>query len=149
MGQASRPTRRVTAPPRPAIQRPNCRARLEGAFPSPGGPITAGILMSWGDPSRGLAGRAAGAEGWYDFVRRFDRRRPESAEHPNSVMPITLLDIILIGVMLISGLLAMIRGFIREILSIAAWLIAAAGAPSFYSKLLPFSEAYFNNDIIS
>src|SRR5260370_32966386 len=149
MDQASRQTRRVTAPPRPARQRPNCRARLEGAFPSPGGPITAGILMSWGDPSRGLAARAAGAEGWYDFIRRFDRRRPESAEHPNSVMPITLLDIILIGVMLISGLLAMIRGFMREILSIAAWLIAAVVTLYFYSKLLPLARSYFNNDIIA
>ena len=40
-------------------------------------------------------------------------------------MPITLLDIILLGVMLISALLAMIRGFMREVLSIAAWVIAA------------------------
>ena len=31
-------------------------------------------------------------------------------------MPITLLDILLLAVMLISGLLAMIRGFMREIL---------------------------------
>ena len=38
-------------------------------------------------------------------------------------MPITWLDIILIGVMLISALLAMIRGFMREVLSIAAWVI--------------------------
>ena len=40
-------------------------------------------------------------------------------------MPITLLDIFLLAVMLISGLLAMIRGFMREILSIAAWVGAA------------------------
>ena len=40
-------------------------------------------------------------------------------------MPITLLDIILLMVMLISGLLAMIRGFMREILSIGAWGVAA------------------------
>ena len=40
-------------------------------------------------------------------------------------MPITWLDILLLGVMLISGLLAMIRGFMREILSIAAWGLAA------------------------
>ena len=40
-------------------------------------------------------------------------------------MPITLLDVILIGVMLISAVLAMIRGFMREILSIAAWVVAA------------------------
>ena len=41
-------------------------------------------------------------------------------------MPITWLDLILLGVMLISGLLAMIRGFMREILSITAWFAAAA-----------------------
>ena len=35
-------------------------------------------------------------------------------------MPVTILDLILLGVMLISGLLAMVRGFMREILSIAA-----------------------------
>ena len=35
-------------------------------------------------------------------------------------MPITILDLVLLGVMLISGLLAMVRGFMREILSIAA-----------------------------
>ena len=40
-------------------------------------------------------------------------------------MPITLLDIILLVVMLISGILAMVRGFMREVLSIAAWVAAA------------------------
>src|SRR5882672_5134774 len=64
-------------------------------------------------------------------------------------MPITLLDIILIGVMLISALLAMIRGFMREILSIAAWVIAAGVTLYAYSKLLPFAKTYFNNDIVA
>ncbi len=64
-------------------------------------------------------------------------------------MPITLLDIILIGVMLISGLLAMIRGFMREILSIAAWIIAAVATLYFYAKLLPFAKSYFNNDLVA
>jgi len=64
-------------------------------------------------------------------------------------MPITLLDIILIGVMLISALLAMIRGFMREILSIAAWVIAAVATLYAYSKLLPFAKTYFNNDIVA
>jgi membrane protein required for colicin V production len=64
-------------------------------------------------------------------------------------MPITLLDIILIGVMLISALLAMIRGFMREILSIAAWVIAAIATLYAYSKLLPLAKSYFNNDIVA
>src|SRR5262245_3538145 len=64
-------------------------------------------------------------------------------------MPITLLDIILIGVMLISALLAMIRGFMREVLSIAAWVIAALVTLYLYNKLLPVAKTYFNNDIIA
>ena len=64
-------------------------------------------------------------------------------------MPITLLDIILIGVMLVSALLAMIRGFMREILSIAAWVIAAVATLYAYSKLLPLAKSYFNNDIVA
>ncbi len=40
---------------------------------------------------------------------------------------LTVLDLVLAAVMLISGFLAMIRGLTRELLSIAAW-IAAAGA---------------------
>ena len=61
-------------------------------------------------------------------------------------MPITWLDILLLSVMLISGILAMIRGFMREVLSIAAWGAAAvatlhttardiSGAPSSFSSV--------------
>jgi membrane protein required for colicin V production len=64
-------------------------------------------------------------------------------------MPITILDIILLVVMLISGLLAMIRGFMREILSIAAWAAAAVATLYLYSRLLPFAKQYFNNDYVA
>ena len=43
---------------------------------------------------------------------------------------LTVLDLVLAAVMLISGFLAMLRGLTRELLSIAAW-IAAAGAAAF------------------
>jgi membrane protein required for colicin V production len=64
-------------------------------------------------------------------------------------MPITLLDIALIAVMLISGLLAMVRGFMREVLSIIAWILAAGATVYAYSKLLPVAKQYFNNDIVA
>ena len=64
-------------------------------------------------------------------------------------MPITLLDIILLLVMLVSGLLAMIRGFMREILSIGAWIIAAVATLYGYSRLLPVAKNYFNSDMVS
>src|ERR1700691_5186089 len=64
-------------------------------------------------------------------------------------MPITLLDIILLVVMLVSGLLAMVRGFMREVLSITAWVLAAAVTLYSYGKLLPYAKQYFNNDIVA
>lgn len=41
------------------------------------------------------------------------------------MMPIQLLDIILVSIMLISGLLAMLRGLTREMLSIMSWALSA------------------------
>ena len=58
-------------------------------------------------------------------------------------MPITILDLVLLGVMLISGLLAMVRGFMREILSIAAWGAAALVTLYAFSKLLPIRQGLF------
>jgi len=59
------------------------------------------------------------------------------------------LDIFLIVVMLISGMLAMVRGLIREVLSIAGWGAAAGAALVAYAKLLPAAKAYFNNDYLA
>ncbi|MBR0813341.1 CvpA family protein [Bradyrhizobium diazoefficiens] len=64
-------------------------------------------------------------------------------------MPVTILDLILLGVMLISGLLALVRGFMREILSIAAWGAAAIVTLYSFSKLLPTAKTYFNNDTVA
>ena len=57
-------------------------------------------------------------------------------------MPITIFDGILIAVMLFSGLLAMVRGFSREVLSVGSWAAAAAAAFYFYQKLSPFVGQY-------
>jgi membrane protein required for colicin V production len=54
------------------------------------------------------------------------------------------LDIFLIVVMLISGMLAMVRGLIREVLSIAGWGAAAGAALYAYAKLVPSAKVYFN-----
>lgn len=64
-------------------------------------------------------------------------------------MPVTWLDLLLLGVMLISGLLAMIRGFIREILSIAAWGAAAVATALLYGKLLPIAKANISSDLVA
>jgi len=64
-------------------------------------------------------------------------------------MPITLLDIILLVVMLISALLAMVRGFMREVLSIASWATAAIVTVLGFPKLLPVVQGYLSNDIVA
>jgi membrane protein required for colicin V production len=64
-------------------------------------------------------------------------------------MPITILDLALLAVMLISGLLAMVRGFMREILSIAAWGTAALVTLYAFPRLLPIAKSYFNNDTVA
>jgi membrane protein required for colicin V production len=64
-------------------------------------------------------------------------------------MPVTWLDLLLLGVMLISGLLAMIRGFMREVLSIAAWAAAAVATVLLYNRLLPFAKANISSDILA
>lgn len=52
-------------------------------------------------------------------------------------MPVAILDLVVIGVLLISGLLAMLRGFTREVLAIASWAVAALVAYMFYKQLVP------------
>jgi membrane protein required for colicin V production len=64
-------------------------------------------------------------------------------------MPVTWLDLLLLGVMLISGLLAMIRGFMREVLSIAAWATAAVATVLLYNRLLPIAKASISSDFLA
>lgn len=61
-------------------------------------------------------------------------------------MPITLLDGILVGFTLVSAMLAMVRGFSREILSIASWIAAAAAAYFFYPMMLPYLQSHIDNE---
>lgn len=61
-------------------------------------------------------------------------------------MPITLLDGILVGFTLVSALLAMVRGFSREVLSVASWVAAAVAAFYLYPLLLPYLASYMENE---
>jgi membrane protein required for colicin V production len=60
-------------------------------------------------------------------------------------MPVTILDGVVFVVVLISAMLAMVRGFVREVLSVASWVLAAAAAFFFYKPLLPLVEPYIAN----
>lgn len=62
-------------------------------------------------------------------------------EQSRDLMP-SYLDLGVIAVMLVSALLAMLRGFTREFLAIASWIAAAAAAYFFYPLLLPYVKPY-------
>lgn len=60
-------------------------------------------------------------------------------------MSITALDGVVLVVTLLSAVLAMVRGFVREVLSIASWVAAAVAAYAFYGQLLPVTQTYVKN----
>jgi membrane protein required for colicin V production len=57
-------------------------------------------------------------------------------------MPVTILDLVVIGIVLLSGLLAMVRGFTREVLAIGSWAVAAVVAYFAYPKAAPLVIQY-------
>ena len=52
------------------------------------------------------------------------------------------LDLGLLVVILVSALLAMLRGFTREVLAIASWVAAAAAGAYLYPYVLPYLKPY-------
>jgi membrane protein required for colicin V production len=64
-------------------------------------------------------------------------------------MPFTLLDGILLFVMLVSAILAMIRGFTREVFSIGSWVAAAVVTYLFWDDVLPFVQNYIDDENLS
>lgn len=66
-------------------------------------------------------------------------------------MPFQLLDLILAGIMIISGLLALMRGFTREVLSLVAWGAAAVGA--YFAirtpEMVGFAGQYLQPEIVA
>lgn len=64
-------------------------------------------------------------------------------------MPVTYLDIGLAAIMLISALLAMVRGFVREVLSIASWALAAFATWYAYPQLLPIAQQHIPNELLA
>jgi len=64
-------------------------------------------------------------------------------------MPITLLDGLLLGLTLVSAVLAMVRGLSRELLSIVSWGVAAVAAFLFYKQAAPLVANYVENELIA
>ena len=58
--------------------------------------------------------------------------------------PLTVVDLTLIAVSLLSALLAMYRGLTRELLSITSWLVAGAAVLYFVQYHKKFAEEMFD-----
>jgi membrane protein required for colicin V production len=59
------------------------------------------------------------------------------------------LDLAVLTVVLISGLLALLRGFTREVLAILSWVVAAAAAYYFHPLALPYIKPYIPKENIA
>jgi membrane protein required for colicin V production len=59
------------------------------------------------------------------------------------------LDLAVLGIVLVSALLSMMRGFTREVLAIASWAAAAAAAYYFYPLLMPYLTPYIHKEVIA
>jgi membrane protein required for colicin V production len=77
--------------------------------------------------------------------------RPRGAGRRNTdeTMPFTVLDAIVIVVVLISAILAMVRGFVREVLSVASWAAAAAASYFLYQPLVPMVKPYVESTTVA
>jgi membrane protein required for colicin V production len=64
-------------------------------------------------------------------------------------MPFPILDLVVLGVVLISALLAAVRGFTREVLAIVAWVVAAAAAWYLHPMALPLVQQYVGNGTVA
>jgi membrane protein required for colicin V production len=64
-------------------------------------------------------------------------------------MPFSVLDLVVIGIVVISALLAAVRGFTREVLAIVAWATAAAAAWYLHPVALPLAKQYISKDTLA
>ena len=64
-------------------------------------------------------------------------------------LPISILDLVVIGVVVISALLAAVRGFTREVLAIVAWVTAAGAAWFIHPLILPRIKDHIANPTVA
>ena len=94
----------------------------------------------------GIFDKAGDEPGGARYTRRRARlnSRVSGARLPKEQSMV--LDVTLLAVMLISALLAMVRGFMREVLSIASWAAAAVAALYFHKRLIPVVKEYITTN---
>jgi len=66
-----------------------------------------------------------------------------------SSLPFGVIDVCFVAILVISGILAYIRGFVREVLSVAAWVGAAFVTLYGYRPLQPVTHQYIENPMVA
>ena len=64
-------------------------------------------------------------------------------------IPLTIVDFVVLGILLISGLIATYRGFMKEALSVSSWLVAALGAVFFWPVAKPFARSLVEPQVLA
>ena len=64
-------------------------------------------------------------------------------------LPINSVDMVVIAVVLLSGLLALFRGFVKEVLSVGSWIGAGVVALYGFSYVQPFAREQIGSDLIA
>lgn len=64
-------------------------------------------------------------------------------------MPVSIFDLVVLGVVIISAILAAVRGFTREVLAIGAWVAAGLAALFFHPQLVPIAREHIGNPTIA
>src|SRR5262245_55396237 len=63
--------------------------------------------------------------------------------------PLTIVDIAVLAILMISGLIATYRGFMKEALSVSSWAIAALAAVFFWPVAKPFARSVIQPELLA
>jgi membrane protein required for colicin V production len=62
---------------------------------------------------------------------------------------LTIVDFVVLGILMISGMIAWHRGFMKETLTVSAWLVAALAAVFFWPATKPFAQSLVEPKIVA
>lgn len=64
-------------------------------------------------------------------------------------IPLTIVDFVVLGILLISGLIAAYRGFMKETLTVSAWFVAALAAVFVWPMAKPFARSLLQPEMLA
>ena len=59
------------------------------------------------------------------------------------------IDLLILGIFVVSGLLALMRGLVKEVLSIGGWVVGVLGTLHLFPLLQPFGKIYISSEYLA